>query len=90
MVRLSPESVRKIVDETAVSFPHAACLTCECFLGLIAQLRVDSEPEAKDFLKIFLVDRTRMHACLGCDPCPPGDRYAVYMREKRFPGLISL
>ena len=90
MSKLAPEVVQKILDETVAAFPHGECLTCECFLGLVAQLRIDAQPEAKECLAAFRVDRKQMHGCLGCDPCPPGDRYAMYMCDKRPPTLINL
>lgn len=90
MVKLLLEEVRKIMAETEDSFPHRECLACECFLGLVTQLRIDAEPEAKEILTAFQVERKQMHGCLGCEPCPPGDRYALYMREKRFSNLITL
>ena len=90
MIMLSLEAVRKIIEETETTFPHAECLTCECFLGLVAQLRIDSEPDARVFLNGDRVDRKQMHGCLGCDPCPPGDRYALYTREKGPSNLITL
>ena len=90
MTKLILETVCKILDETELSFPHGECLTCECFLGLAAQLKVDAQPDAKEAVSKYQVGRERVHACLGCDPCPPGERYVLYKREKRLSNLITL
>ena len=90
MSKLVGEQVKAILDETVASFPHGPCSTCECFLGLVAQFRVDSDEAGKALLAAFQVDHQQMHACLGCDPCPPGDRYAAYMRVKRSTPLITI
>lgn len=79
-----------MLKETVEAFPHAACETCECFLGLVAQLRVDAEPECRNLFAAYQVERNQIHACLGCDPCPPGDRYAAHQRAKRNTPLIKL
>ena len=90
MSKLAREKVQSILAETAADFPHGECLTCECFLGLVVQLRVDSEPAGKEYAEACMVDRKQQHGCLGCDPCPPGDRYAAYMRDKHSSTLITL
>jgi len=79
-----------ILKETVASFPHAACKTCECFLGLVAQLQVDAKPDEKGFDSHYKVERKQIHSCLGCDPCPPAERYTAYQREKRNQTLIKL
>jgi hypothetical protein len=90
MPRLTISQVEPILREAVDSFPHSACATCECFLGLVAQLKMDVEPAGKDLLAGYQVERSQIHACLGCNPCPPGERYAAYQREKRNTGLITL
>ena len=77
-----------ILQVTEDSFPHDLCATCECFLGYLAQLRIDSNPADKSLFFPYKVERRNMHKCLGCDPCPPGELYAEYMRERQ--NLISL
>jgi len=83
MTRLTRAQVETLLKEAEASFPHGACLTCECFLGYVAQLHVDSEPAGREVLKAYKVDRNSIHGCLGCDPCPPGDLYAAYQRQKQ-------
>ncbi len=84
MPKLGRDELQALLTQTEDSFPHARdiCNTCECFLGYLAQLRIDSESADKDIFLPFKVDRKDMHHCLGCDPCPPGDLYAEYMKKK--------
>ena len=85
-----PAQVEVILKETAESFPYDACLTCECFLGLVAQLGIVADPAGRSLLEQYKVPRKEMHACLGCDPCPPGDHYAKYIRQKQARKIITL
>ena len=63
------------------SFPHEECGTCECFLGYVTQLGLDSTPDAQAVLEVYYPERSQVHGCLGCDPCPPGDLYSTYLQE---------
>jgi hypothetical protein len=90
MQKLLREEVQAFLAEAAESFPHGACLTCECFLGYVTRLRVDSDESSQDLIREYQVERKDMHSCLGCDPCPPGDLYAEYIRKKQQPPLITL
>jgi len=88
--KLKRQEVQIFLAEAAESFPHGACLTCECFLGYVVRLRVDSEETSRDLIREYQVERNCIHSCLGCDPCPPGDLYAAYVREKQKTPLITL
>jgi hypothetical protein len=90
MQKLTRQEVQVFLEEAADSFPHSACLTCECFLGYVTRLRVDSDKTSQDLIEEYKVERDSMHNCLGCDPCPPGDLYAEYIRKKQQPPLITL
>jgi len=89
MQKLSRKEVQAFLAEAADSFPHDACLTCECFLGYVTRLRVDSDSASRDLIGEYKVERASIHSCLGCDPCPPGDLYAEYVRNQQ-PPLITL
>ena len=90
MPKLTRDEVQTLLTHAEETFPHArdVCGTCECFLGYLAQLRIDSGPADKDIFISFKVDRKDMHHCLGCDPCPPGDLYAEYIKKNQ--NLITL
>lgn len=89
MSRLTRQDVQTFLAEAADSFPHGACLTCECFLGYVTRLQLDSDETSRDLTGGFKVERNSMHNCLGCDPCPPGNLYAEYVRKKKRPPLIT-
>lgn len=90
MTKQTRIEIQQLLNQVEESFPHDLCNTCECFLGYLAQLRIDSDPADKDLFLPFKVDRNDMHKCLGCAPCPPGDLYAGYMLKKQKPNLIKL
>jgi hypothetical protein len=90
MPKLTRQEVQNFLAIAADSFPHGVCLTCECFLGYVARLRVDSDAASLDLTGEYRVERKSMHSCLGCDPCPPGDLYAEYVRTKGQPSLITI
>jgi hypothetical protein len=87
MTRLTSAQIDSLLKEAEESFPHGACLTCECFLGYVAQLRVDAETGCRDLFDPYKVERGSIHGCLGCDPCPPGDLYAAHQRKKQ--GMVD-
>jgi hypothetical protein len=89
MSKLTRQELQNFLANAADSFPHGACLTCECFLGYVTRLRADSDETSQDLIGGYRVERNSMHSCLGCDPCPPGDLYAAYIRKKGQP-LVSL
>lgn len=82
-MKLTREDIQTFLAVASDSFPHDACLTCECFLGYVTRLRVDSDKESQDLIAEYRVERNTMHSCLGCDPCPPGDLYAEYVRKHK-------
>ena len=73
MAKLERNELQDLLTQAEDSCPVGLCNMCECFLGYLAQLRIDSDPADKDLFVPFKVDRKDMHKCLGCDPCPPGD-----------------
>lgn len=83
MTKLTREEIQTMFQGAEISFPHGECTTCECFLGYIAQLHIDSDSADKDIFTPYKVNRAEMHHCLGCDPCPPGDLYAEYVKKKQ-------
>lgn len=78
----SKPDAKTLLDLARKSFPHDACLTCECFLGYVAQLGIDMGEDIESLLAEMGIDRKHTHSCLGCDPCPPADLFAEYLRER--------
>ncbi len=80
--RLTRQEVRTLLDRARDSFPHDACLTCECFLGYVYQLGLDAGEEIQSLFAELGIERKGTHSCLGCEPCPPADLFAEYMRAR--------
>lgn len=78
---LSILTVKELIKKAEDSFRHEECRNCECYLGYITQLRIDSDPEAKEFLAGYIPPKEQIHSCLGCDPCPPGILYSNYLKK---------
>ena len=78
---LSLQEVKTLINNAEFSFRHEQCITCECFLGYVTQLKIDSGDEAQQFLKEYQPNRDQIHSCLGCDPCAPGTLHANYLRK---------
>lgn len=78
----SIDQISKIIHKAESSFRHEECATCECYLGFLTQLEIDADQEGRLFLKDYMPPREEIHACLGCDPCPPGILYTDYLRKK--------
>jgi hypothetical protein len=90
MAKLGRSELQDLIRGGEDSIAHGTCYTCECFLGYLVQLRIDCDPADQDLLLPFKVEHSEMHRCIGCDPCPPGNLYAEYMKNKQNSGLIQL
>ena len=80
---LSVSEVKGLINKAEESFRHEECRTCECYLGYVTQMEIDSDHEAQDYLREYQPPKGEIHACLGCDPCPPGILYSQYLRTKQ-------
>ncbi len=66
------------------------CATCECLHGALVELRLSLEelpagPEQERLLAA-MGDAARAgvwHACLGCQPCNPGEILANFYRDQQ-------
>lgn len=81
-LNLTGQEVSILLDRVRESFPHNACLTCECFLGYAAQIGIDAGEDLESLLAEMGIDRKHTHSCLGCEPCPPADLFAEYLQER--------
>jgi hypothetical protein len=79
---LSVSDVKILIKKAEDCFRHEECANCECYLGYVAELQLDSDFEAQQYLKACQPPREEIHACLGCDPCAPGILYTDYLRKK--------
>jgi hypothetical protein len=80
--KLTRDEVRALLEQARQSFPHDDCLTCECFLGCLAQLGIDAGEDVYSLFDEMGIDYQHEHSCMGCDPCPPADLYADYLRRQ--------
>jgi hypothetical protein len=78
--QLEFEEVKLRIGSAIDAFPHEACETCECYLGYLAQLSMDTNAAGRALVAAHQVERAQIHACLGCDPCPPADLFAAYLK----------
>jgi len=74
--------LKDLLTRAENSFHHEECATCENFLGFLTQLEIDGGPEIQAYLTEYKPPREQIHACLGCDPCPPGLLYAEYLQNQ--------
>ena len=56
---LTVSEVKDQISKAEESFRHEECTTCECYLGYVAQLVIDSEPDAKQYLQEYQPDRDK-------------------------------
>jgi hypothetical protein len=87
MPKITSSQIESLLSEAKEAFPHDECPTCECFLGYVARLRADADADGKVLAAACQIEKARIHSCLGCDPCPPGDLFANYTRKN---SLITL
>ena len=66
------------------------CSACECLQGALVELRLSLEelpagPEQEQLLAAIgrAVHAGAPHACLGCEPCNPGNILADFYRQQQ-------
>jgi hypothetical protein len=66
------------------------CSGCECLQGALVELRLtlDELPEAPERARLLADIGAAMqvgapHACLGCEPCNPGNILADFSRQQQ-------
>ena len=82
---LTAEEVKVILTRLKESVEKQECWSCDCLQGLITQIELDSAEDVTHLTAPFVVAHEKMHACLGCDPCPPGALFADYIRCRMNP-----
>ena len=87
---LTIEEVDAILRQLDAALPHAECRTCECLQGFLTQLSLDAPEDAGALIRPWLAARGEMHGCLGCAPCPPGERFADYLRTGDKPTVVPI
>ena len=79
---LTPDEAKRLLDKLERAAELEACWSCECLQGFITQLELDAAEDIKSFLETYEVRHERLHGCLGCRPCPPGDLFTEYLQRQ--------
>ncbi|HBG28801.1 MAG: hypothetical protein A2Y10_06935 [Planctomycetes bacterium GWF2_41_51] len=82
MNNLNRNQAQEIIKELENSIIRLECLTCDCFQGLLTQLELDCPEDVCDLISCLKTPTEKMHGCLGCDPCLPGELFAKYLKSK--------
>ncbi len=76
------EEIYEKIKELKKNAEYEKCAECECYFGLLFYLNkeltmINDESFSKMFNKLLeeweRSQEARMHACLGCEPCPPAE-----------------
>lgn len=80
--KISSTKIQTLVQEVEAFFPHEDCHTCECYLGYLTQLEIDAGNDLHSWFAQFKPQKSLIHSCMGCDPCPPADAFANYLQAR--------
>ena len=83
--RLTKKGVAALLDRLQKEVTRPECWSCECLHGFIAQMELDVAREVKPLLAKYKVPPAKIHACTGCEPCPPAKIFAEYLMRKSHP-----
>ena len=78
----STEEVEEILRDLAARVQKPECWTCDSLQAFLVQVELDAEPAAADVVRPLRASREKMHRCLGCRPCPPGEAHTAYRRRQ--------
>ena len=74
----------KVTKKLKQYYEIEKCKTCDCFQGLLTQLELDNvDDKTKEEIKKMIVQKEKMHGCLGCDPCQPAELFSSYIKSKK-------
>ncbi len=77
---LPPSEAERWINRLRQSAAKTECWSCECLQALLTQVERDC-PEVAATVGPMKVASKGMHHCLGCEPCPPADVFAEYLRR---------
>ncbi len=80
-MKIERSEIQRLIDDVLREMPHEDCRTCDCFLGFITRLELDSLEDVSDITNPLKPLRAQIHGCLGCNPCPPAEAYTNYTRQ---------
>jgi len=77
------DEVKSFLEKLRASPQKEECWSCDCLQGLLYQLELDAGEEVAELTISLKVPSSEMHGCLGCEPCPPGEVFARYIRWQK-------
>ncbi len=80
-MKIERNEIQRLIDNLLCEMPREDCRTCDCFLGFVTRLELDSREDVSDITNPLKVSKAQIHGCLGCDPCPPAEAYTNYTRR---------
>jgi hypothetical protein len=82
--------IAKTLGSLGPALAEDQCAGCECLQGALVELKLALEELPGDAHHAELLARVETalgrgerHACLGCEPCNPGNILAEYYREQQ-------
>jgi hypothetical protein len=82
--------IAKTLHSLSPALADDKCAGCECLQGALVELKLALEELPGDTHRAELLaqvetalGRGERHACLGCEPCNPGNILAGYYREQQ-------
>jgi hypothetical protein len=79
---LPARDVEALIARLEGAAEQEACWSCERLQGFITQLEMDAAADGRVLLEMYEVRQEKLHGCLGCQPCPPGDLFAAYQARR--------
>lgn len=79
---LETDRAKRIVEALRASVPRAECWSCDCLHGFLVQLELDAPQDISHLTCALKVPHSEMHACLGCNPCPPAEMFVEYLKNR--------
>ena len=83
MTPVTRAEIEAILAELSTRLPREECRTCDCVHGFLTQLELDAAEDVSDLMASWRIPRSDMHGCLGCEPCPPAESYAEFIRSRQ-------
>lgn len=75
------EHIIRLIADLEPNLPLDECHSCECYLALLTQLSLDVDLDVAELRSHLHLEREQSHSCLGCQPCPPADGLALYLKS---------
>ncbi len=80
-MKLKRSEVQRLIDDVIRKMPCDDCRTCDCFIGFITRLELDSQDDVRDITNPLKVLNAQIHGCIGCNPCPPAEAFTNYIQN---------